>query len=242
VRPQRTVVTLRFAPSGENETQVTLRHMGWGDGGQWDQNFDYFDRAWPRVLANFQKRFADARPIDWTPYRAQMQAAVAAGNVKQGVAIPAASGPRTLRQEIVVPAPPAEVWKAFATVDGVRKWVAPVVELDLRPGGKMLTHYDAKASIGNPGTIRLGIVSVVERELITYKVNLTERFPARARNEDQNLQQVVQLLPVEGGKTRVVFTMIGWGSGAEWDETYAFFEKGNALHVRKLADAYSPAR
>ena len=72
VRPQRTSVTLRFTPAGEGQTKVVLNHSGWGDGGQWDQNFDYFNNAWTRVLAAFKKRF-DEGPMDWTAYIARMK-------------------------------------------------------------------------------------------------------------------------------------------------------------------------
>lgn len=64
VRAQRTAVVVRMSPAGEGETRVTLSHGGWGDGGQWDQAFDYFDKAWGYVLGNLQKRFTDG-PIDW---------------------------------------------------------------------------------------------------------------------------------------------------------------------------------
>jgi uncharacterized protein YndB with AHSA1/START domain len=73
VRLQRTAVTLRFSALGENRTEVRLTHTGWGDGGQWDQSFAYFDTAWGRVLANLEKRFAEG-PIDWTSWLAQMKA------------------------------------------------------------------------------------------------------------------------------------------------------------------------
>jgi uncharacterized protein YndB with AHSA1/START domain len=73
-RRQRTSVVVRFAPAGEGATRVTLHHSGWGEGGQWDQAFDYFDNAWGRVLANFRKRF-DEGPVDWTEHLARMKAA-----------------------------------------------------------------------------------------------------------------------------------------------------------------------
>jgi uncharacterized protein YndB with AHSA1/START domain len=50
-RAQRTVVVLRFEPVDEKRTTVRLTHVGWGDGGQWDQAYQYFDRAWGNVLA-----------------------------------------------------------------------------------------------------------------------------------------------------------------------------------------------
>lgn len=73
VRGQNTYVTVRMKPVSETETRVTLAHGGWGDGGQWDPVYDYFDKAWGTVLGNLQKRFAEG-PIDWTPYLARLKA------------------------------------------------------------------------------------------------------------------------------------------------------------------------
>ena len=72
-RAQRTFVTVRMRPAGDAETSVRLTHVGWGDGGQWDQAYAYFDRAWGNVLGNLQKRFAEG-PKDWTQWRAQLKA------------------------------------------------------------------------------------------------------------------------------------------------------------------------
>lgn len=72
-RKQRTVVILRFAPVSESETRVTLTHVGWGDGGEWDKAYAYFDHAWPMVLGNLQKRFAEG-PVDWSEWLARMRA------------------------------------------------------------------------------------------------------------------------------------------------------------------------
>ena len=71
-RAQRTFVTVRMQPEGA-ETRVRLTHTGWGDGGEWDKAYAYFDRAWGNVLANLQKRFADG-PIDWTEWRGKLKA------------------------------------------------------------------------------------------------------------------------------------------------------------------------
>jgi uncharacterized protein YndB with AHSA1/START domain len=73
-RQQRTFVVVRFAPLGDKSTQVTLHHTGWGDGGEWDQAYAYFDRAWGSVLANLNKRF-DSGPVDWSAWLEQMRKA-----------------------------------------------------------------------------------------------------------------------------------------------------------------------
>jgi len=73
VRPHRTSVQVRFKALAANETEVRLVHGGWGEGGQWDQSFKYFDNAWGNVLASLQKRFAEG-PVDWTEFLKRMKA------------------------------------------------------------------------------------------------------------------------------------------------------------------------
>jgi uncharacterized protein YndB with AHSA1/START domain len=74
VRQQRTFVVVRIQPIGEKETRVTLHHSGWGDGGEWDKAYGYFDRAWGNVLGNLKKSF-ESGPIDWTAWLEQMRKA-----------------------------------------------------------------------------------------------------------------------------------------------------------------------
>ena len=71
-RAQRTFVTVRFEPVTEKQTRVTLHHTGWGDGGEWDRAFAYFDRAWGNVLANLQKRWTEG-PFNWTDWLDQLR-------------------------------------------------------------------------------------------------------------------------------------------------------------------------
>lgn len=72
-RQQRTFVVVRFAALDDNATRVTLHHSGWGDGGEWDKAYLYFDRAWGSVLGNLKRRFEHG-PIDWTAWMKQLEA------------------------------------------------------------------------------------------------------------------------------------------------------------------------
>ena len=72
-RLQRSFVIVRFEPVDDQRTKVSIHHTGWGDGGQWDQAYAYFDKAWGGVLANLQKRF-DKGPQDWSEWMAQLKA------------------------------------------------------------------------------------------------------------------------------------------------------------------------
>jgi uncharacterized protein YndB with AHSA1/START domain len=72
VRAQRTFVVVRFERVGDAVTRVSLHHTGWGEGGQWDQAYTYFDRAWGSVLGNLKKRFEQG-PTDWTAWLEQLR-------------------------------------------------------------------------------------------------------------------------------------------------------------------------
>ena len=71
-RAQRSFVVVRFEPLSEKLTRITLHHSGWGDGGEWDQAYAHFERAWGAVLGNLKKRF-DSGPQDWTDWLAQLK-------------------------------------------------------------------------------------------------------------------------------------------------------------------------
>ena len=71
-RAQRTFVVVRFERVADRLTRVSLHHTGWGDAGQWDQTYAYFDRAWGNVLANLKKRF-ETGPQDWSPWLEQLR-------------------------------------------------------------------------------------------------------------------------------------------------------------------------
>ena len=71
-RAQRTFVIVRFEPVNDRQTLVRIHHTGWGDGGEWDQAYQYFDKAWSNVLANLKKRF-ESGPQDWTQWMERMR-------------------------------------------------------------------------------------------------------------------------------------------------------------------------
>ncbi|HEY5893108.1 MAG TPA: SRPBCC domain-containing protein [Chthoniobacterales bacterium] len=71
-RKQRSVVIVRLAREGDDTTRVTLHHVGWGEGGEWDKAYEYFSKAWPNVLKSLQTRF-EKGPQDWTEWLEQLE-------------------------------------------------------------------------------------------------------------------------------------------------------------------------
>jgi uncharacterized protein YndB with AHSA1/START domain len=65
VRKQLTHVVVRFQELDAERTKVSLFHDGWGEGGEWDDAFEYFVKAWrDLVLHRLQYRFS-VGPVDW---------------------------------------------------------------------------------------------------------------------------------------------------------------------------------
>lgn len=92
-RAQRSFVVVRFFPLTETTTRVTLHHTGWGDGGEWDKAYAYFDKAWAGVLGNLQKRF-DTGPYDWSGWLKQLEAYRAQAAAKAASAAAASQAAR----------------------------------------------------------------------------------------------------------------------------------------------------
>jgi len=69
VRGQHTWVVVQLEAGPVDTILVKLAHLGWKAGDEWDQVFEYFNRAWSLVLARLAHRFSHG-PIDWeNPYR-----------------------------------------------------------------------------------------------------------------------------------------------------------------------------
>jgi uncharacterized protein YndB with AHSA1/START domain len=94
-------------------------------------------------------------------------------------------------REVVLPAPPDEVWEALTDPRQLEEWFANEVELELRPGGAGAFRWD-------DGETRLATVEEVEEG---------RRYAFRWSDEEGGDASSVELAlePVEEG-TRVVVT------------------------------------
>lgn len=133
----------------------------------------------------------------------------------------------------IVEAPVDTVWAAWATSAGLRSWLAPHADIDLRVGGLMRTNYDANGSLGDSKTIDNRILSLDPRRMLSIQVSKApDGFPFV--NAIQHMWTVVYLDPVGRNRTRVRVVGLGFRPDAESQRMRAFFERGNALTVQQL--------
>lgn len=127
-----------------------------------------------------------------------------------------------------------EAWKFFSEDAKLAQWIAPVAHIELKSGGYILTNYDKTKSLADSSSIKLGIISYLQHELLILKVDLNNNFSKKVQDEDQLLQEIIQFIPIAPGKTKIISSMIGWGQGKDWDKTYDFFLKGNEWTYKEL--------
>jgi len=140
--------------------------------------------------------------------------------------------------EGVVAAPLDAAWAAWTTSDGLRSWLAPHAEIDLRIGGLMRANYSAQGALGDPQTIENAILSFEPKKMISIRVAKSPNgFPFP--NAIAEMWTVMYFEPVDQGHTRIRVVGLGFGAGEESQKMRAFFERGNATTVEQLQRHFS---
>jgi len=148
-----------------------------------------------------------------------------------------ADGDRVLQLSIVVPAPRAEVWRAFTTSAGYRTWATPLASVDLRIDGMIETNYDAAAKLGSADNIKNQITAYVpERLLVMRNVQAPAGFPGAG--EFAKTAVVIELAEVTPQSTRVTLSGVGYGAGPVFDTLYRQFEWANAYSLAELKSRF----
>lgn len=139
----------------------------------------------------------------------------------------------SLRHDVVIDAPVADVWDAFTTKDGLESWMAPKVEIDLRVGGTLRSVMKADAEIGGDATIESTILSLEPLRMISLRpMKAPGNFPFP--NAMKKSWSVVYFDAL--GERRTKLTMIGLGYTDEPEsmEMRDYFDKGNVMILDKL--------
>lgn len=160
-------------------------------------------------------------------------------HVKDGSFVEA-SGAKVLRLSIDVPAPPAEVWKAWTTAEGWKSFAVRNAVVDFRIGGVIETNYAESFTPGAPGNIENVVVAYVPERMLTIQ---NRKAPAGFANpaEFQQTVTVIELEPVAGG-TRVTLSGVGFRPEPAFDDLYGMFAVGNAWTLEKLYERFANRR
>lgn len=65
VRGQRTMVILEFEKKDARRTLVRFTQLGWGEGANWDEAYEYFDHAWNEIVLPRFRYAMEVGPVNW---------------------------------------------------------------------------------------------------------------------------------------------------------------------------------
>lgn len=141
--------------------------------------------------------------------------------------------------EGVVEAPVEAVWNAWATGEGLRSWLAPHADIDLRVGGLMRTNYDAQDALGGPGTIHNEILSFDPGRMLSIRVvRFPERFPFP--QAVGSMWTVIYFEPAGQHRTELRIVGLGFQPDEQSQQMRAFFDRGNVQTLQVLQRHFSP--
>jgi uncharacterized protein YndB with AHSA1/START domain len=147
---------------------------------------------------------------------------------------------RPIVSGVVVEASAETVWTAWTTGDGLRAWLAPHAEIDLRLGGLMRTNYNKQGTLGDPQTIENTILSFEPGRMLSIRVTkFAPDFPFP--NAVGDMWTVIYLEPAGEGRTRVRVVGLGFRTDEESQRMRTFFDRGNAVTLRQLQNYFSGA-
>ncbi|MBI5369117.1 MAG: SRPBCC domain-containing protein, partial [Planctomycetes bacterium] len=128
------------------------------------------------------------------------------------------------------------VWAAFATAEGWKLWGLAQCRLDLRVGGRILSHYDPQGVLGDARTIENVILAYDPPATFAYRIGKTpDGFPFP--QAWKGTWSVATLTDLGDGRTRLRLAGMGYTADPESQKMRAFFERGNAWSMAKLKAA-----
>ncbi len=152
-----------------------------------------------------------------------------------------ASWQRSLRKQVTVAAPLAEVWNAWTTTEGVTGFFGPAAKVEARVGGPYEIYFGPSQPEGLRGSEGCKVHSVAPMKTLVFEWNAPPSIPA-IRNSGVHTLVYIEFEEAGPGQTRVTMTHTGWGVGEDWDKTYAYFDRAWDAVLSNLSYRFTVGR
>jgi uncharacterized protein YndB with AHSA1/START domain len=211
----RTQVNVFFDKVPEG-TKVRLVQHGLGIGKEWDQYYDYFDKAWTMVLG-VQRDWAGKQPKSPPSPLTDYQSLYTDGAVEVSY-----TRYERARFRMNVPATTAKVWRAIATSDGFHETFGVKATIELQPGGK----YDIWGGKGNT------VLAFTTQQMLSVSGSAPEKFP----NVQKGGTWGTYFLESTGPSTcTLTLETAGWRRGDdEFEKAFDYFLRANPKFLNML--------
>jgi uncharacterized protein YndB with AHSA1/START domain len=127
---------------------------------------------------------------------------------------------RRIEQQVTVAGSLEEVWQAWTTREGAITFFGPDAQIELQSGGKYEIFFDL-----NDGSQACTGCTVIRAEP-RKRLSFTWNAPPHLRNVRRQFSRVTLAFSRSGARsTRVRLVHDDWGTGSEWDQAFAYFQK-----------------
>lgn len=148
-----------------------------------------------------------------------------------------AQGLRAIQLSVWLNAPPSDVYRSIATVEGWKTWAVESAFGEVKIGGVMETSYNANAKAGDPANIKQEFLALVPDRLVVFR---TIQTPPGFPHPELYMKTVaVMQLQPEAGGARLTFTHEGFGAEPGFSDLYDFFLKGDTETMESLRKLFS---
>lgn len=138
-----------------------------------------------------------------------------------------------LHKERVVPAPAADVYQAWTTVDGAKTFFAPDAKIEPKPGGAYELYFVPALPKGDRGSEGCTVVALEPNKRLAFTWNFPPVLPA-LRTANAQTQVTVTLAPAAGG-TKVTLEQTGFQAlGADGEKGRQYFDHAWDLVLARL--------
>jgi uncharacterized protein YndB with AHSA1/START domain len=197
-----------FERQGKSHTRLTISGLGYTDDAESQQMRSFFDWGNDATFQQLNEMFAGkASPDDRNA---------------NNRSVPVSQ--RQLVKEVTVAGSLAAVWHAWTTNAGAKAFFAKQPQIELTPGGTYNMHFFPDKPVGQKGAEGCNVLTFLPMQMLAFDWSAPPSIPA-LRNSGAKAQVIVELTPVGPSNTRIRLTHTGFGSGADWEKYYDYFDK-----------------
>lgn len=215
VRAGGTWFVYELEPVGKSKTILRMSLMGWREGEEWDNAFNYF------LAANAQ----------WMKMiHAHLATNAASVSKKED------KSAFKLEFDIEIEATRADVWSLMTTQDGLHQWLAPSGDIDLKLDGKIFAVGPTKKGVVMVNMNDVRLLAYRPEHMLAHLGWLGLAQPPSESNGKDHWS-VWHLDNLDDGKTRVRFAAVGVGEVKPWKRPLFRVRKQIGTVLKRLRDA-----
>ncbi len=138
---------------------------------------------------------------------------------------------RSIDKEVFVDASLDEVWGAWTTESGIRKFFARGSNIELRPDGHYEIFFFPDNDPGMRGAEGTRVLIVEPNKRLVFTWDAPPKWPAI---RSQRTVVEVRFCAAGPDRTRVQLHHTGWGDGDDWGAVYDYFDGAWGVVLRRL--------